>query len=299
MWQPDGSSFASSFGGMDPNGAWTLFIADLSTVGVGRLEDWSLTLTAVPEPSTFIAGAVLLLPLLVQGARSLRKRKQPGAAVLISVLLLVFFDPFSVRGALVVNGDFEEPVVTDPAGYQTYVAGSSFSGWSVGIGGVYDPPHEGIDLCRNWGGIQAPSGSQFVDLNGWDSGRIFQTITTEVGGTYNLSFLIAGNVFSTGDPVLAMHAEWGGLNLGRLTFDITGQTPSGMAWRRVTYSDLRADGPILLSFVSDNTSNGGVLIDNVVVEQIGVIPEPSTFITGALLLLPFVLQGTRHLRKRT
>jgi subtilisin-like proprotein convertase family protein len=49
-WQPDGSSFASSFGGMDPNGDWTLFIADLSTVGVGTLRNWSMTVSgSVPD----------------------------------------------------------------------------------------------------------------------------------------------------------------------------------------------------------------------------------------------------------
>lgn len=75
-WQPDGSSFASSFGGMDPNGAWTLFIADLSTVGVGTLQNWSVRFTPVPESSTFITSAFLLLPLVLQGVRHLRNRKR-------------------------------------------------------------------------------------------------------------------------------------------------------------------------------------------------------------------------------
>lgn len=35
----------SSFDGMDPNGAWTLFIADTSPVGIGTLESWSLDIT--------------------------------------------------------------------------------------------------------------------------------------------------------------------------------------------------------------------------------------------------------------
>ncbi len=57
-WQPDGrnvkplsalntdprTAFLSSFNGLDPNGAWTLFIADVSPAGIGTLENWSLTI---------------------------------------------------------------------------------------------------------------------------------------------------------------------------------------------------------------------------------------------------------------
>ncbi len=32
------------FNGQDANGAWTLFIADVSPVGIGTLENWSLTI---------------------------------------------------------------------------------------------------------------------------------------------------------------------------------------------------------------------------------------------------------------
>jgi subtilisin-like proprotein convertase family protein len=47
-----------SFDGSDPNGAWTLFIADTSPVGIGTLESWSLDITGtsvnVPDfASTF------------------------------------------------------------------------------------------------------------------------------------------------------------------------------------------------------------------------------------------------------
>jgi subtilisin-like proprotein convertase family protein len=48
----------SSFDGMDPNGSWTLFIADTSPVGIGTLESWSLNIdgttgtTGVPDSSS-------------------------------------------------------------------------------------------------------------------------------------------------------------------------------------------------------------------------------------------------------
>jgi subtilisin-like proprotein convertase family protein len=63
LWQPDGrldssssarGAMLNSFNGMDPNGDWTLFVADLSPLGVGKLAAWSLTIegagTSVATP---------------------------------------------------------------------------------------------------------------------------------------------------------------------------------------------------------------------------------------------------------
>ncbi len=78
-WQPDGraadpvtvldttprTAWLSSFQGLDPNGAWTLFVADLSNGEEGWVRGWGLEITttngipAVPE-----GGSVLLLTLL-------------------------------------------------------------------------------------------------------------------------------------------------------------------------------------------------------------------------------------------
>ena len=64
-WQPDGRTTSpalvldtdsalaglSGFNGMNPNGQWTLFVADLSSGGTSVLNSWGLIITAVPEPS--------------------------------------------------------------------------------------------------------------------------------------------------------------------------------------------------------------------------------------------------------
>jgi subtilisin-like proprotein convertase family protein len=81
-WQPDGrdispqsspslfdstspSAFLSSFNGNNPDGTWTLFLADLSGGGQSTVLDWSLNITTevVPEPSAgfFIGTGVVLL----------------------------------------------------------------------------------------------------------------------------------------------------------------------------------------------------------------------------------------------
>jgi subtilisin-like proprotein convertase family protein len=68
-WQPDGraidplsapsvfettqpTSLLDSFNGTDPNGTWTLFLADLSGGGQSTVVNWSLSIETVPEPSS-------------------------------------------------------------------------------------------------------------------------------------------------------------------------------------------------------------------------------------------------------
>ncbi len=49
-----GITFASTFGGLDPNGDWTLFISDLSAGGgQSALTSWSLDISAYPSRRTW------------------------------------------------------------------------------------------------------------------------------------------------------------------------------------------------------------------------------------------------------
>ena len=85
LWQPDGrnvdpqltdptvlgatspSAPLNSFDATDPNGTWTLFLADLSNGGQSTVVSWGLDITTVPEPSVLaltglgLAAAVLLV----------------------------------------------------------------------------------------------------------------------------------------------------------------------------------------------------------------------------------------------
>jgi hypothetical protein len=90
-WQPDGraidpqsspSTFDSasrvsfgSYNGLNPNGTWTLFIADLSAGGQSQLVSWELDITAVPEPVNVALGIFAGVFLAVTLARSARVRK--------------------------------------------------------------------------------------------------------------------------------------------------------------------------------------------------------------------------------
>ena len=65
------SLYLSGFNGQIADGGWTLFVADLSAGGVATLDNWSLTVTAVPEPSS-----MLLVMFGSVGALLLRTREQ-------------------------------------------------------------------------------------------------------------------------------------------------------------------------------------------------------------------------------
>jgi hypothetical protein len=50
----------SGFDNADPNGIWTLFVADVSAGGMSTLQGWGLSITLIPEPHSgvMIAGAL-------------------------------------------------------------------------------------------------------------------------------------------------------------------------------------------------------------------------------------------------
>ena len=94
-WQPDGravdplsapSAFDSasrvnfgSFNGLDPNGTWTLFVADLSSGGQSQMVSWELDITAVvPEPVNVALGIFGGVSLLTVAARSRPVRRRVG-----------------------------------------------------------------------------------------------------------------------------------------------------------------------------------------------------------------------------
>jgi len=78
LWQPDGRSedpllvtdasprtdSLLSFNGFEANGQWSLFVADVSSIGTGTFVSWGMTIVGVPEPGTWTAGGLAALALL-------------------------------------------------------------------------------------------------------------------------------------------------------------------------------------------------------------------------------------------
>jgi len=52
------TSLLDSFNGSNPNGDWTLFLADLSGGDDSTLENWQLNIATVPEPSSGLLFAI-------------------------------------------------------------------------------------------------------------------------------------------------------------------------------------------------------------------------------------------------
>ena len=78
-WAPDGrladpgavidstprSALLSTFIGQNPQGSWTLFVADMEGGGVSTLQSWDLEISAVPEPNSLaLVSAGLLVAVL-------------------------------------------------------------------------------------------------------------------------------------------------------------------------------------------------------------------------------------------
>jgi hypothetical protein len=66
------NAFLASFAGKNPNGSWTLYLADVSAGGTSTLVSWTLEITGVPEPSSSLLIAITTLGLL-----GIRRRPPP------------------------------------------------------------------------------------------------------------------------------------------------------------------------------------------------------------------------------
>ena len=75
-------TFGSTFGGMDPNGSWTLYFSDMvSDEGSSStLMSWGMDITAVPEPINIALGAFAFLFASIQGVRWWQRRTLSGGS---------------------------------------------------------------------------------------------------------------------------------------------------------------------------------------------------------------------------
>jgi choice-of-anchor C domain-containing protein len=200
-------------------------------------------------------------------------------------LFCVLAVPFAVRANLVLDGSFEGQVATQP--FQTFYAPSSFGAWTVTAGS--------IDLINGY--WAAAEGNQSVDLSGTSRGTIQQTVNIP-GGSYHLTFELSGN--SDGPPTVKTVL----VSLGGVSAQFSFTTPSGnnqnMHWVSESWDVyLPAGGNTVLSFadISDlsATPNAyGAALDNISLTS-SPVPETSTFLAGACLMIPLGLSALRIL----
>jgi hypothetical protein len=74
------TAFLSSFNGLDPNGSWTLFLADMSGGDQSTLASWSLEISIIPEPTTV---AMMVFGVVAVGVWAHRRLRALHAARII------------------------------------------------------------------------------------------------------------------------------------------------------------------------------------------------------------------------
>jgi len=189
------------------------------------------------------------------------RRKVWGLSYPLSVLFLlgVSLGPTGSIGAtadnLIVNGSFENPPGIEF--WEVFDAGIPVPGWNIQSGTVEI-------VGTYW---QAADGLQALDLNGIfeEIGTIYQNVETVPGERYKIRFAYAGNA-ECGPAIKTTRVTWNDQELGIVSFDSTGYSPTNMGWTYYEYEVTASSTAGRLMFQSLTSSFCGPAIDDVSVE---------------------------------
>ncbi len=208
------------------------------------------------------------------------------ALVAFALLAIAGFGADSASaGNIVLNGGFEDPVVTNGAKWDIFTPG--IPGWSISRG-------PSIEVHRGVNGWLASEGMQYLELDtdidgpggplhGEDaSTAIYQDLTTLPGVWYDLEF-----AFSPRPGVVdnVLEVWWGGSLID--TISASGAGKSNTQWTYYSYQVQATGSTTRLEFGDSSVSDSfGTFLDDV-----RVVPEPTSI---ALL----AVAGTVALRRR-
>lgn len=185
----------------------------------------------------------------------------------------------SAQANLILNESFEQPQIANHS-WQVF---NSIVGWTTSFGA-------GIEIQNNMTG-SAYDGNQFVELDSHYNSAMYQQVNTQAGLKYTLSYAYSPR---PGQPVTTTP-----INLLINGSTVQTEASSGIGnnntvWTIYKYTFI-GSGSDRIEFSADGTSDSlGGYIDLV---QMTAVPEPSTIIAGALLLLPFGAGAVRSIRK--
>jgi choice-of-anchor C domain-containing protein len=190
-----------------------------------------------------------------------------GAAV---ALVLLAAPGAALGAASIENGSFESGTYTEGPWNLFYAGSTSVTGWTIENGSI-------DATFAYW---VASDGTVSIDLNGQDAGTISQALTTTVGGSYVVSFDLAGNP-ACGPTLKTLTVSATGAAPEPMTFDTAGSTFGDMNWSTRQYAFVASDTATVLTFASSTAGTPcGPALDNVRLAE--TLPPPTTTVPGAL-----------------
>jgi hypothetical protein len=186
---------------------------------------------------------------------------------------------FAVRetayAQILVNGSFEQPVLSSTVNYSSTFSFTGWSGASTGGAG-----NAGLVVGTNVG-LTPEDGNQAFAFNGNnppDGTYIEQTFSTAIGQTYMLDFWLGRN----GDPSAdigpePLEAQVAVLDASNTTISsLTAEPPSTDTWSMSTlgFTADSSTSTVIFTDISGSNPNSDLFLDNV---SVSAVPEPSTF----------------------
>ncbi len=212
---------------------------------------------------------------------------------LILAFLLVSF--FAVPVHAFENGSFEFGTATGD--FDTIDAGSNFiAPWIIDSGD--------IDVIRDlW---TAADGNQSIDLNGGEAATIRQTIPTNAGCTYRITFSMSGNSPAGSGTSRTLDLYMNGLNVASFSTTLSVYDTSPGNWEEKTF-EFPHSSPghtmTIIEFMSTTSGPSGPAIDNVRLEELSC-PPPASIPTmnewGMIVFMALAgLIAVYYMRKQT
>ena len=157
----------------------------------------------------------------------------------------------------ILNGSFEE----GPSGNNR----TTIDGWNISIGNV------------DVGSYNPTDGSRAIDLNGNTTGEITQDVATVVGSEYALTFDHAGNTQSNRIVQVTVEDVASSTILFQESYSKDGESPASATYLSV--NDIRFSATSTstsITFTSLVGSNGGPLLDNIVLSEVSCDTDNDT-----------------------
>ena len=218
------------------------------------------------------------------------------------IIMVAFPHLANASSNLIVNGDFEDPTVSQHFGWFT-----SIPGWQASEGQIEIQVSNGFFGGRQVVGQALTPGRQFVELDAAGNGAMYQDVPTVEGSVYELGFFYSprngwdGQAWPASTNVIDVF--WEDVLVDSLSAD--GPNVPINEWTSHSYQ-LTANsvtGFSRLEFAAGGISdNRGGLIDKVTLIPSdsggsGVVPEPTSGTIWLILLLAGVGLHWTHRRK--